>query len=200
MAVYGLSAFKLPKGKDGPKEKKLNLNIEPGQTDSLKAELQKLKGDYALVCQEAQALKTKEADLQAELARRQDWVSKAEETSKKTREEYVELQKKSINKENELQEEFAKNVNLTREIREITLRYQSLENEYKKISEETQKMKHQIERLLNETKEQLNTISEFKSQQEGSDWVPKQEFIKLKEEYSQLEKELEQLRDKEKGR
>lgn len=195
LAVYAFSAFKLPK--DYPKEKK--LNIEEGQINNLKAELEKLKGDYAVVCQEAQTLKKKEADFQTELARRQDWVSKAEETSKKAKEEYDELEKKIINKEKELQEEFSKNVNLTRQIREMTQRYQSLENEHKKISDESQMMKHQIERLVNETKEQLNTITEFKKQQESSDWVPKQEFIKLNEECSQLKKELEQLKNKEKG-
>lgn len=196
LAAYAFSAFGLSKGKGHLKEKKINL--EAGEMGSLKAELEKLKADYAAVSQEAETLKKREADLQAELTRRDEWVDKAEEAHKKTKEEYGGFEKKLTDKEKELQEQFSKNVNLTRQIQEFTQKYQSLEGEHKITSEENQKMKHQIEQLLNENKEQLNTISEFKKQQEDSDWVPKQEFIKLNEEYSQLKKELEQLKNKEK--
>jgi len=145
---------------------------------------------------ELDAALKREADLKAELARRQDWVAKEEELAVKLKAQFDELEKRFIKKEKDLQDEFAKNVDLTRQMREADLKYQSLEEKNKKLDEENQRLKLQVDEFSKELKDHLNTITVFKKQQETSEWVPKQEFVKLNEEYSDLEKELEAQENK----
>ena len=53
------------------------------------------------------------------MARRKEWVAKAEEALNKTKEENNLLQKKFAEKDKELEKEFARHVNSEKEIREL---------------------------------------------------------------------------------
>lgn len=204
LAVYGLSS----QGKTKSKSKKSlkpvklpswqpeeNKSAQP-RPDKLIEEFEKLKADYSQKEEELLALKTKEASFQSELLRRDEWIANSEEAVQKTREKTDEYEKKFLKKEQQVQDEFSKNVILEREKRELSVELEKLRQENKEIKEENQKMKYKIENLFKENKEQLSAIEAFKKQQENSQWVSKQDFIKVNEEYTQLEKELETKENK----
>jgi len=161
------------------------------QVAALEDELSKVKIGYEKEKSEFTAAKEKEVNFSDELKRREEWVAKAEAELSKIKPENVELKNKFMLKENELQEEFAKNVNLSREIREIKASLEAKEEAAKLKEEQVQIQKHQIEKQLNDINEQLAVISEFKRKEKISEWIPKSEFNKLNEEYTQLEKDLE---------
>lgn len=162
------------------------------ETDSLKTESEKLKTDYTNLQGELETTKKKELQLTEDLARREDWVNKNEENLKKTKERCAELQKQFFDKERELQDEFTKNVNLNRELRETKERIQLLEKENKDKADQIQTLKYRIEGYIKEVKTHVDTISELKNKDQINEWVPKVEFNKLNEEYTELEKKLEE--------
>ena len=173
-----------------PEEEKLSRL--QGEINSLRSEVEKAGADYANLQKELEIARKKEVQLQEELARRQDWVNKAEEALNKVKEENLDLRNKFIEKEKELQEGFNKNVDSNKELREIKLKVQSLEQESKEKSDQLEAKKHELGRYAQEIKVHLETIAEFKKKEQISEWVPKQEFIRLNEEYTELEKELEE--------
>ncbi len=161
------------------------------QISSLETKLQESGAGYAGLQKELELAKKKDAELQEELIRRQDWVAKIEDKLDKSKTESIELKDKFIAKEKELQEEFTKNVDLGRQIRELSLKLQSLEKEFKDKADEAEAQRHKLEKQAKDIKEHLSAIAEFKKKEKISEWVPKQEFNKLNEEYTELEKELE---------
>jgi elongation factor G len=56
--------------------------------------------------------------------------------------------------------------------------------------------RHEIERNTEQIKAHLLTIDGFKKKEKISEWVPKEEFNRLNEEYTQLEKELEEKEER----
>ena len=191
MVVYAIfgAFFSKKEPEVSPKEDRVQ-RLE-GEIGSLTTELEKVKADYANLQKEFEIAKTKEAQLQEELNRGKDFVAKAEGALNKVKEENAELKNKFIAKEKELQEGFTKSVNLNKEIRELKERLVSLEKETRDKSDQIEAGKHKLERCAEEVKAHLETIAEFKKKEEISEWVPKAEFNKLNEEYTELEKELE---------
>lgn len=173
------------------------------ENSSLRLEMEKLRADYVDLKRQAQVLMDKEINFNAEISRRQEWITKSESAYTKAKEANLELERKFIAKEKELQHEFEKSVDLGRQIREITDKFNQLEKENKKISDEAQFQKMQIEKLAKELKEKsgqiqshVNTISEIKKKEEESQWVSKADFNKLNDEYTKLENELGQRDEK----
>jgi elongation factor G len=161
------------------------------QVSDLENELSQIEIVHEKEKYEFMAAKEKEASFSDELKRREEWVAKAEAELSKIKPENLDLKNKFIAKENELQEEFAKNVNLSREIREIKVSLEAKEAEAKAKEEQVQIQKHQIEKQIRDINEYLAVIAEFKRKEKISEWIPKSEFNKLNEEYTQLEKDLE---------
>ncbi|MDD5282117.1 MAG: GTP-binding protein, partial [Candidatus Omnitrophica bacterium] len=161
------------------------------QVSDLENELSQIEIVHEKEKYEFIAAKEKEASFSDELKRREEWVAKAEAELSKIKPENLDLKNKFIAKENELQEEFAKNVNLSREIREIKVSLEAKEAEAKAKEEQVQIQKHQIEKQIKDINEYLAVIAEFKRKEKISEWIPKSEFNKLNEEYTQLEKDLE---------
>ena len=203
LAAYGLLA------PSGPGEKKRRIKratqdqrqpypaqrLPPGpheQINLLKSELEKSKSDYASLADQFQAANKQTEQLRGELARREEWVKKNDEALQKAKDQSAQAGKQVLGKEKELQEVFNKNVDLNREVRELNLKIQSLENENKEKSEQIEILKHQIDKITQDFKAQQEVISEFKRKEGISDWVPKSEFNKLNEEYTELERELEE--------
>ena len=208
LAVYALipqtKTKKVPKPPKSPTPlPDLSLNKKQQEEQQQPAILQpKPEGPDAGQADAQKELETalkREAGLKAELAKKEEWISKSEEATAKFKVQLDELGKKFAKKEKELQQEFSKSVDLMRQDRELTLKYQSLEEENKKLTDENQRLTHQVDEFAKGLKGHINTIAEFKKQQETSEWVPKQEFVKLNEEYSELEKELEAQENKAKN-
>jgi elongation factor G len=166
------------------------------QISSLSDELEKTKADYANLQKACESAKAKETELQEELARRQEWVAKSEEMLNKVKEENLELKAQFVAKEKESQDVFTKNVNATKEMRELNEKLGALDKEIKDKSDQIEAQKHQIEKNLNDIKAHLATIADFKKKEKISEWVPKQDFNKLNEEYTELEKELEEKEER----
>jgi predicted nucleic acid-binding Zn-ribbon protein len=180
----------------GEAEKEQKIQRLQKQLSELEEEMSQLKADYEKDKVGFAAASEKESRFSEELKRREEWVAKAEAELSKIKPENLDLKNKFIAKENELQEEFAKNVNLSREIREIRSFLEKKEEDIKLKEEQVQIQKHQIEKHLKELNEQSAVISEFKRKEKISEWVPKTEFSKLNEEYTQLEKELESSQER----
>ncbi|MGE5197942.1 MAG: hypothetical protein ACM3IL_05495, partial [Deltaproteobacteria bacterium] len=162
-----------------------------GRVAALEGELQKTTAGYTSLQNDLEAAKKREADLKDQLVKREEWVRKGDDISKKVQEKFGELETKAKDKDKESQEIFAKNVDLTRQLRETQERIKALEEENKSKSDEIEAQKHKIERYVEEAKAQDSTLAELKKKQEESEWVPKKEFNRLNEEYTELEKDLE---------
>jgi len=157
----------------------------------LQEELKKTSSSYASDKDKFQEAVNKYDELKQELGRRQDWVAASEEMLNKVKAENLELRSKFIEKEKESQEEFTQNVNLKREARELNDKFSELDKVIKEKSEQIEIHRHRIEKNEQDIKIYLKTIDEFKNKEKISEWVPKAEFNKLNEEYTELEKELE---------
>ncbi len=158
----------------------------------LEKEIEKNKAEHAREKAEIMTAKENEVKFSDELKRREDWVAKAEAEVIKIKAENADLSSKFITKEKELGGEFAKNVNFSREIRELKSSLEAKEIACRLKEDQIQAQKHQIESQLKSINEHLATVAEFSRKEKISEWVPKAEFSKLNEEYSALEKELEE--------
>jgi elongation factor G len=209
LSLYGLFGEYEVKGeKPKRKDKPLFFNlpkIKPAEThkpdtnkpdDALAEALEKLKNDYSESVNSLKDSQNKIAGVEEELLKRQDWVDKSDATLKKINERNQELEKIFSVKDKELQEEFAKNVDLNRTLSVLDLKIKSLEAENKAKSEEIEIAKHKIEKHIEEAKGYKETIEHFKKQESISDWMPKKEFEKLNDEFTELEKELEEKENK----
>jgi len=202
--LFALSIFTEPQGGAEKPQKKSRPGapeppdaqaVKPGRLESqiavLQDQLGKIESDYTNLRGTLETTKKTEANLKEQLAKREEWVRKSEEISKRVQEQYAESEQKARSKDKEVQDVFAQNVELNRQLREVGEKIKLLEAETRKKTDEIEGQKHKIERYIEESKLQAQTIAELKKQQEVSEWIPKPEFNKLNEEYTRLEKELE---------
>lgn len=167
-----------------------------GQVGFLEKELEKAKVEHEKEGQKFEIARENDAKLREELSRRQEWVSKSEEMLNKVKEENIELKKKFLTKEKESQDTFSEGVNLSKQIREINEKLIISEKELKERGDRIEAQKHQLEKAALDIKSIQNTIEEYRKKEKISEWVPKAEFNKLNEEYTEVEKELEQKEGK----
>ncbi len=160
------------------------LELE-GQFEQLRSERQKLSADLE------RSLKREEG-LNKEIARREEWVVKGQEGFYRFKEQTQEIRDLLAKKDQALQDEFTKSVNLAKEIRQLGGQLAVLDSEGKKKTDQIESARHQIERLSQEIKSLQGVIEEHKKKEAVSEWVPKKEFNQLNEEFSELEKELEE--------
>jgi elongation factor G len=166
------------------------------QVNFLEAELQKIKSMQGNAQQELTSAKTEQAQLKEEIKRREEWVAKSEEMLDKVKQENLELKNKFIEKEKASEGEFSKAVNLNKEIRELSDKLNQVDQEVKEKSDRIEAQRHQIEHLTQEAKGYLEEVATYKKKEQSSEWVPKQEFSKLKEERADLAKALEEKDEK----
>jgi elongation factor G len=159
---------------------------------SLEKELQLAQSNYASLQKETDPSRNRTGELEEELKRREEWVTKSEEMLNKVKEENLSLRRQYNDKERELQEEFTKNVNSAKEIRALNDKLAALDKEIRDRSDEIETKKHLIERYIKEINDHQAAIAQYKKKEKESEWVPKVEFNKLNEEFTQLEKELEE--------
>jgi len=205
MVIYALWGIFFPPNPSSAKQK-ININplspsTDPGKEQKiqrlqndlvqLKDELSKVNAEYVETKSAFTVSKENEAKLTDELKRRSEWVTKAEAELFKIKSEDSDLSGKFAAKEKELQEEFTKNVDLSRVIRDLKTALDDKEMACRLKEDQIQAQKHQIEEQLKSIKEHQVTITEFNRKEKINEWVPKAEFNKLNQEYSELEKELE---------
>ena len=181
-------------GSIDPSEQRFQKSQE--QVNYLIGDLEKARNEHADLQQELMTVKQREEDLKRELARREEWVGKDSESTKKLRERNFELENKFKAKQKELEDEFAKNMNSTRQLQEAIQKFEIVEQENKRMTDVIESQRHQIEKYAQDIKHHLETIAAFKKQQETSEWVPKIDFNKLNDEYTELEKALEAQEEK----
>ena len=166
------------------------------QVRALESSLEKKEALCVSLQKEIDSTRGKEKELEDELARRQDWVAKSDETVSKAKSESFEFKDKFLAKEKDLQEEFTKNVNLGKELQQANEKIQALENDAKSKTEQIEILKHKIEKYTLEVKKHMDTIADFQKKEKVSEWVPKSDFNRLNEEYTELEKELEEKEER----
>ena len=206
LLVYGLYPDSPGKKKSKKKDPHLNIPQEDykeqkitklqEESVNLQQEFDKLKSEYEQSQQDLNSARAKEALLNEEVSRHKEWVSKSDEKVKEVKEECLTAEREFAKKEKEIEEMFAKNVNLTKELRELSDKYILLEKDNKSKDDQIEASKHKIEKALKDIKEQQVMIEHFKKKEAISDWVPRTEFKKLNEEYTELEKEIEDKDDK----
>ncbi len=162
----------------------------------LTSELKKAKADFTNSQNEFEAVKKRAAELETEISRRQEWVGKSEGMLTKAKEESLDLKNKFIAKEKELQDIFTKNVAANKEKIELAKKIESWEKDSVAKTDQIESLKHRIESLNQEIKTRQETIEAFKKKEKISEWVPKLEFNKLNDEYTELEKELEEKEER----
>ena len=208
-AAYGVMSYPESKGKSKPKKKPVSAAGSPllsfqeqkiqkleAEAQFLETELEKIRGEYTKEKQAFGTASERDAQLQEELSRRQEWIAKSEEMLTKAKEESLDLKKKFVAKEKELEQEFTKGVNLGREIDRFTSKLVSMDKDIKEKGDLIESQRHQIERLNKEIKEHLEAIAGYKKKEKESEWVPKAEFNKLNEEFTALEKEFEEREER----
>jgi elongation factor G len=163
---------------------------------SLEAELTTSKGLTERLKKEVDASEKAKADLHEEINRRQEWVVKADDTVKKAKEEAAEWKTKALTKEKDLEQVFSEKVALSTSVRELNDCLSVRDADIKAKADTIEAQKHQIEKLALDVKNHLAAITEFKKKEQVSEWVPKKDFNQLNDEYTQLEKELEQKDEK----
>ncbi|MDP2939432.1 MAG: hypothetical protein Q8O13_05080 [Candidatus Omnitrophota bacterium] len=181
----------------GGESKEQKVSELMGQFDSLRNELERSRSDYLNLQKEMKIASKREADLKEELKKKDEWVGKGEEILKKVKEQNVELEKKLLGKDKEIQIEFAKNVKLNQELSQSNEKLQVLEMKSAQLSEEVEGLNLQIERQSKELdsrgkemQAQSKAISDFKKSQEESGWISKEEYNKLQEACEELKSQL----------
>ena len=160
------------------------------QINALGLELKELKTDYVSTQQELKTSKKTESDTKTEMARLKDWYDKGQLEVEKAKKESTAFRKDFLKKEKELAEEFSKNVKLNTKLRESTEKLHSLENEHQETIEEIKRMGHQVNKHIEEENKLREKFNKLKKQDEEKEFIPKKDFNKLMDEYTELENEL----------
>ncbi len=206
LAAYGLFAPIDSRGQIRPKKPRMKdapatLQKDPLQeqkekwedkTKSLESELGQLKIDYANLQKEFNDIKKREAKLQVDVDRKEDWIGQDDGAVRKLQERVLEAQRQFLSKEKELQDEFHKNVELARDIKVLTEQIKTLEADIKDKVHQAEALKHQVNKQIEEAKKHASIAADLRKKDAVSEWVPKAEFNQLNEEFTELEKELEE--------
>ncbi len=208
IAALGLTAYGLfspleakPKKKqkrDSVRDQSFAQNPLKEQKDKLEDELVSLENQL----QEAGAANQKmraeledaranAATAQEELNRREEWFKKSHEDIEKLQERALEAERQFLTKEKELKDLFTKNIDLKRQFEEAESRIKDIQGELKKRDESAELARHQKDKALEEAKRHAEIARQLKDKDKISEWIPKADFQKLNEEYTELEKELE---------
>ena len=184
--------------KPQPKSKSPAVKVMKAEelAKSSKVELEKLKIDHLNLQAQLQISKKKETELLDDIKKRQSWVDNDVGQLKKAKDQGYEVEQKLLAKEKEMQVEFSKNVLLSTQLNEAKQKYQILENQYKEKIDESRRLAAQVDKYSAESKKYSDSLDELKRKLEKSEWVSRDEFNKLNEEYTELEKQLEMTEEK----
>lgn len=162
------------------------------QINSLRKELEKIRAENAALKKETERAQKGELDIKEQLLKEKDWIENDKARLENALEQLAQVQNKLIEKEKDLEKEFAKNVDLTKEVRDLTGKVQLFEVDNKEKSKEIVALHAQVDRYIQESKANLNSLNEFRRKQEESEFISKDEYNQLKKEYDKLLKEYTQ--------
>ena len=177
--------------KDPEENLKKEKSMLTEQINALKPELKRVKADYVSAQHELETSKKKESDTNAEMVRLKEWYDKDRAEVGKVRKKSATLEKDFLEKQKELTEEFSKNVKMNTQLRKTIEKLHSLEKGYQEKDEEIKRMGHQINKHIEKENKFRDSFNKIKKQEEEKEWVPKKDFNKLMDEYTELENELE---------
>jgi len=162
------------------------------QLKSLRKELDKLRAEHAAAIKEAERAKRREMELQEESIKHKEWTQADKDKFEKTISQNTEIKNELIKREKELKEEFSKGVALGKDIRDLSERIQELEKEKRERFDEAMALKAHLEKDQEEIQKHLKTIKTFKKKEEESEFISKEIYNKLKQDYDKLLKEYTQ--------
>jgi len=197
--IAGYALFFSSEDKEPKKEEKdntlevlrENLKSYKEKLRSLKEELRKKEEEIENINKKWEKDKKERKELEKQLKKRQNWNQYSIEELKKVKEQNIELKTKIVEKDRELEKEFSKNIKLTQEIRELNKRVQDLEKILSNKEEEIKTLNEKIEENIKKNQEYFKTMNLLRNKLEKSEWVAKDEYEQLQEDYENLEKELE---------
>ena len=174
---------------------------QESRISALETELEKTKKEFTELQSSSQSIKARDSELEEEVRRRQEWVAKSDEALKRVKDENLELRNKYIEKEKELKDLFTKNVRLSKEIQELDIQVKNLTEESRKKSEEIlsfkaqgEKLSRELEARTGELKAQVDKLNDLKKEHEKSGWISKEEYDALQDKFDDFKKEHEKFR------
>jgi len=174
---------------EGKSQQEKNSEIFNKQLNSLRQELEKLRVEHAASAKEAERAKRNEEELQEQLLKQKEWAQADKDKFEKNTFQNVELRNELIKREKGLKDEFSKNVALGKDVRDLSERVQELDKEKRERFDEAMAFKAHLEKSKEEIVKHLKTIGEFKKKEEKSEFISKDIYSKLKQDYDKLLKE-----------
>lgn len=197
LVAYGLYAMgflqdalhKKSKDKEGKEAKDPEKEKFDKQLNSLRKELERVRTEHAALSKEVVRAQQNETALQEQLIKHKEWTQADKDKFEKTLTQHAEIKNELIKKEKELKEEFSKSVALGKNIRDSSERIQELEKEKIEQHDELMALKAQIDNDKQEIQKHLQTIEKFKKREEESEFISKEIYNTLKQDYDKLLKE-----------
>jgi len=162
------------------------------QLNAVRKELERQQADSASYKKEADRAQRKELELQEEILKHKEWTGADKERLERIESQSIELRNQFLGKEEELKEQFSKNVALLKEIETLKNTIKGFEDEKKARQNDVMALKARIDTYEAEIKKHLKTIEEYKINEEKSEFISKDLYNKLKEDYDKLLKEYTQ--------
>jgi elongation factor G len=125
------------------------------------------------------------------LEKQKQWEDRDGKEGERIKAQCIELKERLTGKEKELEEKFSENVKLTKELRELTDNVSGLEQVNKDKDEEILVLKEKVKDYLDKLNKATKSVNELKIKLEHSEWVTKDEYETLQEDYKSLENDLE---------
>ncbi|MDD5618124.1 MAG: hypothetical protein PHG69_03440, partial [Candidatus Omnitrophica bacterium] len=169
-----------------PEDEIIKLNK---QLNSLRKELDKLQVESAAYKKEAERAQRNEMELQEQLLKHKEWTSADKERLERIESQNTETRSEFIKRESELKDEFTKNISLTKEAAVLKKTIQELEEDKKAKLNEIMAFRARVDKYEEDIKKHLKTITEYKIREEKSEFINKDIYNKLKEDYDKLLKE-----------
>jgi len=132
------------------------------------------------------------AELEKLIEKQKKWEELGTKDTEKIKQQAVEFKDKLQGKELELEKKFSENVKLTKERKELSDNIEALTKSNNEKEEEIRVLKFKLKDYLSKLQEQTKTTHGLKRKLEQSDWVTKDEYKELKENFDSLEKEIEE--------
>jgi elongation factor G len=132
------------------------------------------------------------AELEKFIEKQKKWEETGTKDTEKIKQQVVELKDKLQEKELNLEKKFSESVKLTREIKELNDNIETITKHNNEKDEEIRVLKFKLKDYLSKLQEQTKTTHGLKKKLEQSDWVTKDEYKELKENFDALEKEAEE--------
>jgi len=159
------------------------------QINSSKKALEKQQIEYVALKKEADRAQRNELELQEKLLKQKEWTESDKNRQDRAVEQNIQLKNELVEKEKELKKEFTKNVDFNKEVRDLKQKVKEFEEDKKEKFNEIMALKAHIDKYGQQIQGHLKTIENFKIKEEKSEFISKDIYNKLKEDYDKLLKE-----------